>query len=43
MLFEGGDRVEANSYVIEITAVKGTRISTVWIHESDFDDPEVDT
>jgi CBS domain containing-hemolysin-like protein len=40
---ERGDRVEVDSYVIEITAVEGTRISTVWIHESDFDDPEVDT
>jgi CBS domain containing-hemolysin-like protein len=38
-----GDRVEVDGYVIEITAVEGTRISTVWIHESDFDDPEVDT
>jgi len=38
---ERGDRVEVDSYVIEITAVEGTRISTVWIHESDFDDPEV--
>ena len=40
---ERADRVEVESYVIEITAVEGTRISTVWIHESDFDDPEVDT
>ena len=40
---ERGDRVEVDSYVIEVTAVEGTRISTVWIHESDFDDPEVDT
>ena len=40
---ERGDRVEVDTYVIEVTAVEGTRISTVWIHESDFDDPEVDT
>ena len=40
---ERADRVEVDSYVIEVTAVEGTRISTVWIYESDFDDPEVDT
>jgi CBS domain containing-hemolysin-like protein len=40
---ERGDRVEVDGYVIEITAVEGTRISTVWIHESDLDDPEVET
>ena len=40
---ERGDRVEVDSYVIEVTAVEGTRISTVWIHESDSDDPEIDT
>ena len=40
---ERGDRVEVDTYVIEVTAVEGTRISTVWIHKSDLDDPEVDT
>ncbi|MFC7098486.1 hemolysin family protein [Halobaculum marinum] len=35
-----GDRVEVADHVVEVTAVDGTRISTVRIHERDTDDPE---
>jgi CBS domain containing-hemolysin-like protein len=40
---ERGDRVEVDDYAIEITGVEGTRISTVWVHETDIDEPEGDT
>ena len=39
---ERGDRVEVAGHVIEVTSVEGTRISTVWVHERDIDDPAVD-
>ncbi len=39
---EPGDRVEINGHVVEVTGVEGTRISTVWVHERDIDDPAVD-
>jgi CBS domain containing-hemolysin-like protein len=35
---ERGDRVEVAGYVVEVTSVEGTRISTVWIHEREMDD-----
>ncbi|WP_276253120.1 transporter associated domain-containing protein [Halomontanus rarus] len=37
-----GDRVEIAGHVIEVTSVEGTRISTVWVHERDTDDPVED-
>jgi CBS domain containing-hemolysin-like protein len=30
---ERGDCVEVDGYVVEVTGVEGTRISTVWVHE----------
>jgi len=39
---EPGDRVEVDGYVVEVTSVEGTRISTVWAHERDPDDPAVE-
>jgi CBS domain containing-hemolysin-like protein len=39
---ESGDRVEVDGHVVEVTSVEGTRISTVWVHEKDLDDPAVD-
>ncbi|AZH24838.1 hemolysin family protein [Haloplanus aerogenes] len=39
---ERGDRVEVDGYVIEVTSVEGTRISTVWVHEREEDDSVVD-
>ncbi|WP_318570607.1 hemolysin family protein [Salinigranum marinum] len=30
-----GDHVEVAGYILEVTAVDGTRISTVWVHERD--------
>lgn len=39
---EPGDRVEVDGYVVEVTSVEGTRISTVWVHERDPDDPAVE-
>ncbi|QSG13499.1 Hemolysins or related protein containing CBS domains (plasmid) [Halapricum desulfuricans] len=37
-----GDRVEVAGYVVEVTSIEGARISTVWVHERDIDDPAVD-
>ncbi len=39
---ERGDRVELDGYVVEVTSVDGTRISTVRVRERDGDDPESD-
>jgi CBS domain containing-hemolysin-like protein len=39
---ERGDSVEVAGYVVEVTGVEGTRISTVWVHEREMDDPVVD-
>ncbi|MFC7076060.1 hemolysin family protein [Haloarcula halophila] len=39
---ERGDRVEVAGYVVEVTGVQGTRISTVRVHEQETDDPEMD-
>ncbi|WP_247006070.1 hemolysin family protein [Halorientalis litorea] len=39
---ELGDRVEVAGHVVEVTGVEGTRISTVWVHESETDDPAVE-
>ncbi|RAW46801.1 cobalt transporter [Halorubrum sp. 48-1-W] len=39
---ERGDRVEVNGYVVEVTSVEGTRISTVRVHEREEDDSGVD-
>ncbi|MDR5657765.1 hemolysin family protein [Halodesulfurarchaeum sp. HSR-GB] len=39
---ERGDRVEVDGYVVEVTSVEGTRISTVWVHEHEEDDSVVD-
>ncbi len=39
---ELGDRVEIAGHVVEVTNVEGTRISTVWVHERNVDDPAVD-
>ncbi|WP_254766290.1 hemolysin family protein [Salinilacihabitans rarus] len=36
-----GDRVEVAGHVVEVTSVEGNRISTVWVHERDIDDPAV--
>ena len=38
---ERGDRVEVDGYVVEVTSVEGTRISTVWVHEREEDDSVV--
>lgn len=35
-----GDSVEINGYVVEVTGVEGTRISTVWVHEPQGEDSE---
>jgi len=35
---ERGDRVEVAGYVVEVTSVEGTRISTVRVHERERDD-----
>jgi CBS domain containing-hemolysin-like protein len=35
---ERGDRVDIAGYVVEVTSVEGTRISTVWLHEGEMDD-----
>ena len=37
-----GDRVEIAGYVVEVTGVEGTRVSTVRVHERETDDPRVD-
>ncbi|AXG08312.1 HlyC/CorC family transporter (plasmid) [Haloplanus rubicundus] len=39
---ERGDRVEVDGYVVEVTSVEGTRISTVRVHEREEDDSGVD-
>ncbi|UTF55441.1 hemolysin family protein [Natronosalvus rutilus] len=39
---EPGDRVEIAGHVVEVTGIEGARISTVWVHERDIDDPAVD-
>lgn len=39
---ERGDRVEVDGYVVEVTSVEGTRISTVWVHEREEDDSVAD-
>jgi CBS domain containing-hemolysin-like protein len=39
---ERGDSVEVDGYVLEVTGVEGTRISTVRIHEREVDDSEAD-
>ena len=39
---ERGDRIEVAGYVVEVTDVEGTRISTVWVHEREEDDSVVD-
>jgi len=39
---ERGDRVEVAGYVIEVTSVEGTRISTVRVHEREMGDSAVD-
>ncbi|MFC7256196.1 hemolysin family protein [Haloplanus litoreus] len=39
---ERGDRVEVAGYVLEVTSVEGTRISTVRVHEREADDSGVD-
>jgi CBS domain containing-hemolysin-like protein len=39
---EAGDRVEIDGYVIEVTSVEGSRITTVWVHERDIDDTTTD-
>jgi CBS domain containing-hemolysin-like protein len=39
---ERGDRVEVAGYVVEVMSVEGTRISTVWVHKGEVDDPVVD-
>jgi len=39
---ERGDRVEVAGYVVEVTSVEGTRISTVRVHEREEDDSVVD-
>ncbi|MEF8906013.1 MAG: hemolysin family protein [Haloarculaceae archaeon] len=39
---ERGDRVEVAGYVVEVTSVEGTRISTVRVHEREEDDSGVD-
>jgi CBS domain containing-hemolysin-like protein len=39
---ERGDRVEVDGYVIEVTSVEGTRISTVRVHEREEDDSKGD-
>jgi CBS domain containing-hemolysin-like protein len=39
---ERGDRVEVAGYVVEVTSVEGTRISTVRVHECEEDDSGVD-
>jgi CBS domain containing-hemolysin-like protein len=35
---ERGDSVEVAGYVVEVTSVEGTRISTVWVHDGEKDD-----
>jgi CBS domain containing-hemolysin-like protein len=35
---EPGDCVEIDGYVVEVTSVEGSRITTVWVHERDIDD-----
>ena len=37
---ERGDRVETAGYDLEVTAVEGTRISTVRVHDPGTDDPD---
>ncbi|WP_251330699.1 hemolysin family protein [Haloplanus pelagicus] len=39
---ERGDHVEVDGYVVEVTSVEGTRISTVWVHERGEGDSVVD-
>jgi CBS domain containing-hemolysin-like protein len=39
---ERGDRVEVAGYVVEVTSVEGTRISTVRVHDRERDDSAVD-
>jgi CBS domain containing-hemolysin-like protein len=39
---ERGDRIEVAGYVVEVTSVDGTRISTVWVHERDTDESVTD-
>ncbi|MEF8802270.1 MAG: hemolysin family protein, partial [Halolamina sp.] len=39
---ERGDCVEVAGYVVEVTGVEGTRISTVWVHDRETDDSGVD-
>jgi CBS domain containing-hemolysin-like protein len=39
---EVGDSIEVDGYVVEVTSVEGTRISTVQVHENDVDDSVTD-
>ncbi len=39
---ERGDRVEVDGYVVEVTSVEGTRISTVRVHEHEEEDSVAD-
>ncbi|AQL43607.1 cobalt transporter [Halorientalis sp. IM1011] len=39
---ERGDQVEVAGHVVEVTSVDGTRISTVWVHERETDEPAED-
>ena len=39
---ERGDHIEVGRYVIEVTSVDGTRISTVWVHERDMGESVTD-
>ncbi|WP_049984998.1 hemolysin family protein [Halobellus rufus] len=39
---EVGDAIAVGGHAIEVTGVEGTRISTVWIHESESDDAGTD-
>jgi CBS domain containing-hemolysin-like protein len=39
---EAGDRVEIDGHVVEVTSVEGSRITTVWVHETEPDDKTTD-
>jgi CBS domain containing-hemolysin-like protein len=37
---ERGDRIDVDGYVVEVTSVEGTRISTVWVRKDEQGDSE---